>query len=350
MSILKKNGKYIVTVSWGSREKRQRKSKTFSSMAAAKQWEREIKNAAEDLNMDGYDITFKILAAQWLRHKKEIGIAHSTYAKYDNAVRFAERFPFYNKKAREIKMPEIEKALNSLALDYSKGYISDIKATLSAVFMYGIDQDYLIKNPVSRAALPKHTKQGRTVDSYTEEEVTIIESHKDDTEFGDVVYVVLHTGLRGQEVCCIDKDSIWVKDGQPYLKIDKAMTRVNGHWIVGETKTESSKRINPINDEVYHIILRRVMRSPQNHFIDGNVDGYISYSNYRKKVKKFFSDIDMRYLPPHCLRHTFASRCEWNDIKPSVTKEFLGHATIDMTEHYTHTMNKNKIEAVANFK
>lgn len=349
--IRKTGNRYQVFVELGEYNgKRKRKSKRFDRLADAKRWELEMKKLIHQVNIEGYDITFQQLASQWLDHKKEIGIAVSTFKKYDNAVRFSKRFDFFTKKAREIKMPEIEKALNSLALDYSKGYISDIKATLSAVFMYGIDQDYLIKNPVSRATLPKHTKEGRPADSYTEEEVKIIESHKDDTEFGDVIFVMLNTGLRGQEVCCLDMDSILLQDGQPYLTINKAMTREGGHWIVGNTKSESSRRTNPISMEVYHTILKRIMKSPQNHFIDGNSNGYISYSNFRKKVENFFSEIDMRPLPPHCLRHTFASRCEWNGIRPSVTKDLMGHSTPNMTIHYTHVMNKNKIDAVANFK
>lgn len=355
MSIRKDGEKYLVVVEVGSGGERRRRTKRFSRLTEAKRWESEMNRRNEELDMEGYDITFATLAAGWLEHKREVGVAESTFRKYENGIRVSKQFPFYTKKAREIKKPELEEALNSLAETYTKRYIVDIKASISAVFSFGIDKDYIVKNPCQKAALPKPKKKGRKADSFTKDEVRIMESYKDRLDFGDVIFVMLNTGLRGQEVCCLNKDSIIIKEGQPYLIVNKAMTRNGGHWVVGTPKTESSERTIPISKETYQTILQRVMRSPQNHFIDGETDGYISYTHFRKKVAKFISELqergeDIRYLPPHCFRHTFASRCEWSGIKSSVAKELLGHATEDMTHYYTHIMNTEKLEAIANLK
>lgn len=41
-------------------------------------------------------------------------------------------------------------------------------------------------------------------------------------------------------------------------------------------------------------------------------------------------------ITPHCLRHTFVSRCNEYGINTSVTQEWVGHVTERMTQHYTH--------------
>lgn len=355
MSIRKEGKRYVATVEAGKGGKRRRKTKRFDRLADAKRWEMEMENVSKITDIDSYDITFEELAGQWLLHKKNKGVAKSTYAKYENGIRVASRFQFYTKKAREIKMPELETALNSLAQTYTKEYIKDIKGCISAVFTFGIDQDYLIKNPCQRASLPLHSQKGRKIRSFTPEEVAIIEKYKDSVEFGDVVYVMLNTGLRGQEVCCIDKNSISIRDGKPYLTVSRAMTREGGSWRPSDTKTEASERTNPISMEVYQMILRRVLKSPNNLFIDGYKKKYISYTCFRDKVKRFFDTLaemgePINYLPPHCDRHTFASRCVWSGVSMAVTKELMGHTSEEMTDKYTDITNRSKEEAIAMLK
>ena len=346
--------RWIATVECGEiRGKRKRKQKSFKTKKEAYRWEREMQSMAENIEMSKYDITFEALAKEFIRSKTERGLASGTIRKHQNAIRIVLGFPEFRKKAREIKMPEIEAVLTSLAKSYSKSYLLDIKGTVSAIMSYGIDQDYLIKNPCSRVSLPRNTQPGRdNIDSFTKEEVAVIESHRYDIPYGDVIYVMLNTGLRSQELCALDKDSLITKDGSPYLRIDKAMNRDGTKWYLGKPKTESSVRDIPISNEVKTIILKRIFQNPNQVFLPGRDEKYISYATFRSNYLTFFrrlnkiSETKVRDLPPHCCRHTFSSRCEWSGISMTITKELLGHTALTMTHKYTHIMDKDKESAI----
>ena len=44
------------------------------------------------------------------------------------------------------------------------------------------------------------------------------------------------------------------------------------------------------------------------------------------------------YFTPHCMRHTFATRCYEKGVREKVIQKILGHSKLDMTLNiYTHT-------------
>lgn len=358
MSVRKdeKRNRWVATIECGEiKGKRRRKQKSFIRKKDAYQWEREMLNIAESADISKYDVTFNRLAEEFFAHKKQCGISGSTLSKNKSALRLVEKYPLYTKKARDIKMLEIEEMMNDLSKRYSKTYIMNIKHLASAIFNFGIDQDFIVKNPCRRASLPRHCQPGReNIDSFTKEEIAIIESFCDDLDFGDVVYVMLNTGLRSQELCAIDKDSLLMKEGKPYLIIDKALKRsITGTWSCGTTKTEKSQRTIPITSKVYSIILERIIKNKWQSFLPGN-GKYMSYTQFYNQYNNFFktlntlSDTKVRPLSPHCCRHTFSSRCEWSGVPVTVTKELLGHTNVTMTYKYTHIMNDAMEEAIAN--
>ena len=51
----------------------------------------------------------------------------------------------------------------------------------------------------------------------------------------------------------------------------------------------------------------------------------------------------MERFTPHCLRHTFATRCFESNVPAKTVQGYLGHASIQMTlDLYTHVMEEQK--------
>lgn len=349
----KNTGRWIAIVEIGTYGDRKRKTKRFKTKAEAVRWEREITTLAQNTDISGYDITLEALAKQWLEHKKKSGITNGTFSKYRNEVNAIKALPFYQTKAREIRLPDIEEALAALGERYTFAYLASIKTTLSSIMNYGIDKDWLIKNPCTRARMPLRTKQGREIDSFTKEEVKAIEAHYKEFTFGDIIYVMLNTGIRTQEACCIDKSNISKKNGICYLHITNAMNKdFGGRWVKGSTKTANSERTIPISKEVYDIIAENCIANVKGLFITGKNHSYISYNGFVVRYKKFFEMLNdsisnpVTYRPPHCCRHTFASRCNWSGIDVKITQELMGHSDGAMTFHYTHIQEEDKVEAM----
>ena len=332
---------------------RKRKTKRFKTKAEAVRWEREITTLAQNADMNGYDITLEALTKLWLEHKRKSGITNGSFGKYRNNVNIIKTLPFYRAKVRGIKLPDIEEALTTLGKKYTSAYLASIKTTLSSIINYGIDKEWLIKNPCTRARMPLHTKPGREINSFTKEEVKTIEAHYKEFPFGDIVYVMLNTGLRTQEVCCIDKSNISKKNGVCYLHVTNAMNKDFGNkWVKGSTKTANSERTIPISKVVYDIIAKNCIANIGGLLITGRDQTYITYNGFVVRYKKFFEMLNdnisnpVTYRPPHCCRHTFASRCNWSGIDVKITQELMGHSDGAMTFHYTHIQEEDKVEAI----
>ena len=67
------------------------------------------------------------------------------------------------------------------------------------------------------------------------------------------------------------------------------------------------------------------------------VEKPINPTNFRDKFKAAVSSVEgVRVLTPHSTRHTYVSQLQ----------ALVGHAEIDMTEHYLHVQKKVKENAV----
>ena len=60
---------------------------------------------------------------------------------------------------------------------------------------------------------------------------------------------------------------------------------------------------------------------------------------HKQSVNKAFNKANKKlglHITPHCMRHTFISRCNELGITQSVIRDMVGHKTERMTMHYTH--------------
>lgn len=60
----------------------------------------------------------------------------------------------------------------------------------------------------------------------------------------------------------------------------------------------------------------------------------------------------VRHLHPHCLRHSFCTRCWEKQMNPSVIQALMGHSDFAVTSSYLHVLNdkrKEEAEKIGNF-
>ncbi len=64
-------------------------------------------------------------------------------------------------------------------------------------------------------------------------------------------------------------------------------------------------------------------------------------------IKAAISSVEgVRLLTPHSTRHTYVSQLQAQGVAIETIQALVGHAEIDMTEHYLHVQNKVKENAV----
>lgn len=54
-------------------------------------------------------------------------------------------------------------------------------------------------------------------------------------------------------------------------------------------------------------------------------------------------------LTPHCCRHTYVSQMQALGVDLETIQSIVGHADVDMTEHYLHVQEPKRKDAVAKF-
>lgn len=342
--------------------KRIRPSKTCESKEEEDRFRATTTLDSGNVDMSDYNITFGSLAKRYIEYKESQNVSEATMAKWERHLRIVEDdySRLHGKVARKILMIDIGDVLSGLAAKYSKSYISDIKSTISAVLNFGIDNGLLVRNVCTRARVSKKiaVKPRYEKKNWTPEQLATIEKYYPLVDFGDVVYLLLNTGVRAQECVAIDERAVYVQDNKTRIKIEDAMKRTkSGKWKRGTTKTDSSVRDNPISKAVYFIAMKRIMANKEHLFLPGKSGKEMSYNCFRDHYVKFFAGLNEQlelmgekpvpYLPPHCCRHTFASRLRWQGVSEAVIADLLGHADEETTHIYTHSADMEKVAAMA---
>ncbi len=74
-----------------------------------------------------------------------------------------------------------------------------------------------------------------------------------------------------------------------------------------------------------------------------NVKDSINYLVNRINLQN--PDIEFKHFTPHCLRHTFATKCIAKGMKPKILQKILGHNSLKMTmDLYCHVLDDTIVE------
>jgi integrase len=208
-----------------------------------------------------------------------------------------------------------------------------------AIRFVGIEYDFCVKNPArskSIKIIKKPTPKKKT--SYTFNEVrTILEFAKTDELFGIAMYIMLNTGIRGQEMRALTVDKFnFDKD---FVLIDEAVKKTG---LLGLPKNNEPRYV-PLEPEVSEIL--RSMLQGKSGYITEKQNRYISERMFRDRYDAFFvrlnafleesgkKPIDGR--TPHGTRHTFCTLRQKRGMPDAILMRITGHRTRVMLDVYT---------------
>ena len=185
--------------------------------------------------------------------------------------------------------------------------------------------------------------------------------------------VAVTTGLRQGEICALtwddinlDKKEISVTKTLLYQKLEGDSKKT---FHINPPKTKTSKRKVPINKQC-ELALKKQFIQRNNIMAKSSAKPLKGFEDLLfttkfgtpicdqiliDNIKKIIDEINIcrdeleqfEYFSPHCLRHTFATRCFETDIPPKTVQQLLGHASLQMTmDLYTHVLEDKKQEAM----
>lgn len=225
-----------------------------------------------------------------------------------------------NKPARTIRAQDIEAVLSGLHEDGRRGAtIRNYRALISSVFAYAIKRKYLDSNPVKETLEPKPAKERVRFLTKDEEESIRKKIRELFPEREAELDLLLHTGMRSGEAYTLTWDRVDLERGVISVPL----------------KGKTGWRDIPINSECHKALGKLHEQSRGSEFVvprGGKQQNYALTAWFGAAVEK----AGVLHATPHTLRHTFASRLVMAGVSLRQVQEFMGHASILMTQRYAH--------------
>lgn len=239
--------------------------------------------------------------------------------------------------------------LNRFASQYSKSYVDKMTGLLRALFATAGENDICAANPALHLKKPAVSEKQRN--AFSLEEVQRILDYciaQRDSRIAVIVMLLLTTGLRRGEAIGLKWEDF---DGLS-LHIRRAAYNDHGRMTVqdGLAKTASSLRDIPLLPEVAYRLA--VLPHHGEYIFSTRTGKLMNARNFSRDYERFFRQLreaepDVRYLSPHCCRHTYATLLLSSGSNLRVVQSLLGHSDIKTTARYTHPDFKAKQDALA---
>lgn len=163
------------------------------------------------------------------------------------------------------------------------------------------------------------------------------------------VLLALTTGLRIGELCALRWENVSLRDRT--IRVNATMQRLpdltgeggsRTKIVLGEPKSESSRRTIPIPDSMIGLCREFDPRCPAAYVLTGTPD-YMEPRKLQRRLKKLTAGCGLKNVHFHTLRHSFATRCMEVGFEIKSLSEILGHANTSITlDCYVHASMKVK--------
>lgn len=261
-------------------------------------------------------------------------IQQSTIDEYKKYAERIKKYKIANMKLVNIKPLIISDFFHNDLAEYSYTVIKKTRFLLNAAFEAAIENDYCYKNPVKNAAIPQKAPGEKK--TFSDESVKIIDEFALlDKDFGVSILLLLHAGLRSEELRAIGPVDIRGR----VVTIDKAI-KESGE--LGDTKNHKPRKV-PLKKSIAENI--NDMLNHSDKYILGG-ENFVGKDTLRSKYDAFFNRMnkwlaaqdkpDIQRLPPHCCRHTYSTQLQRAGIPMTIVAALLGHSELAVTERYTH--------------
>lgn len=321
-------------------------------------------------------LTFGKWFQVWLDDFKRGTIKETSYNNYLNLYKNNLEESLGRKQLDSIKPLHIQRLYNELLTErgISTKYLSNINSMLYNVFKIAIHNGLLVKNPCEGVTLPKIEQKEKRVLSVEEQALFLEYLHTERWQYCKPLFIfMLGTGVRIGEALGLQWSDIDFENREVHINHTLVYTKnreYNEHQFSLQTpKTATSKRVIPMNDDVYRALRKqrknvmelrlymggewKPMRGYEDIVFAGyqgrpgqttdightlkDIIAYINKEEEKKAAERHTTPFVLEDFHPHTLRHTFATRAFEAGIEAKVVQAYLGHASIKMTlDTYTH--------------
>lgn len=343
-------------------KKGKRVQKYFSKLQECRKWLADAQYACEhnDVLYGGVP-TVNAWFNFWIDSIKGENIKYNTRTIYRNRYKFNIEPYVGDMLINEIRPLHCQNILNNMTNEYSDESIQRTRTVLKMLFESAVENEIIIKNPITKGTRSKSKKQTKIPRVLTiEEQKIFLQSEK---EINDIYYnqfaLLLQTGMRSGEMTGLRWQDIDFQNRKIHISRTMEYIAKKKMWEIGTPKTQNGNRYIPLTREAETIL--KEQKEKNRHikvipleFADIvflNKKGEpIKNTAYNEHIYKSCDKIGIKRFSMHTFRHTFATRCIENGMRPKTLQIILGHSnisiTMDLYVHVTEDEEKNELESI----
>jgi integrase len=336
---------------------RRQKVETFATKDAAQARLTEvIKAIRENTFIDAKPELFSTFTADWLKRRQST-LKPGVWRSYKSALDKWLTPEFGDYEMREITRPMV-KAFASKLLDSDlKGKsVQNFLRLLHSIFEEGIDAEVCASNPAHKLKIKFNDDgEARVVPSKADLLGTL--AHLGETPvYQALLAAAALTGCRRGELCGL----LWREIDWPArtIHIERSLVRIhqskagshkNLEWICSAAfacaspKSKKGRREIAMPPQLEQLLKQLwAISDEKNPFVFQGKQGPLDLDEISDVLHAAQDRAKVKRFGLHGVRHFFASALHQAGASLAQAQEALGHATIDMTAHYTHALESGR--------
>lgn len=290
--------------------------------------------ALAEFNNDPYDLVrakmkFEELYAKWSTEKYRDLKGDSSIKNYRTA--YSRLSEIHKTSIVDIKKHQLQNIID--VGEYTREAKARIRNTLSQVFDWAIEKDFMKFNPAEKLTLPKRELSKNQRTAFSRDEIAKLWANMDKNEYMPFLLILIYSGCRISELLDLEKADVNLE---------------NQHFLIRDAKTASGIRVVPIANKVLPFWKTFINRSKSKYAFENITGGKLTYENFRKRYwDEIMSIFDMTHTI-HETRHTCISLLAMAHVDPTIIKKIVGHkSAMSLTEAvYTHLDVTSLLEAI----
>lgn len=292
----------------------------------------------------------------WIANIKGDSIRPNTIRNYKDRFEQNIKKCIGNMLISEVKPMHCQNVLNQMKDDYRTSTINQTRITLHTMFSDAVENDIIIKNPVTKSVKHNIGKESKKIRALTiEEQKKFLEVAKTNSNYNQYAFI-LQTGLRTGELIGLKWSDIDWKKKVIHIQRTMEYRHSVGEWRIGEPKSKSGYRDVPLTDEAVCILNNQKEKLKTMKIINIQFSDFVFLSRkgeptknsaYDSTLFKLCDKAGIKRFSMHVLRHTYATRCIEGGMRPKTLQIILGHSNVGITMNlYVHVTEDEKIKEV----